>query len=82
MHKVQKMKMTPKSLYLWCGSCFPQMNIYSCHQTACHPVSNMNVTVLTLGGIWSQAIITAGPAVMGNKFVGILLAIRLYLHTW
>lgn len=61
---------------------FAQMNIYSCVQTACCPGSNMNVTVRTLEGIRSQAAITAGPAVMGNKFVGILLAIRLYLHMW
>lgn len=58
-------------------SYFTQMIIYPCR-----PGGNMNVTVHTLKGIRSQAVITAGPAVMGNKFAGILLAIRLYLHTW
>lgn len=68
-----------KSTEAWSG--FILMNIYSCCQTASRPGGNMNVTVRTLGGIRSRGVITAGPAVMGNKFVGISLAIRLYLHT-
>lgn len=31
-------------------------------------------------GNWAPATITADPSVMGNKFVGISPAIRLYLH--